>query len=145
MTVQTGISGSPDFLLHFETCPSCVSVSLGKHTRMEGGHGRGPPGETEQSRNAAAGFHQHVEEAETTPEMWCEDNRSPLERTLRKHAAAQVTGTGDGRGQPALSSAPHKGSNLGNTMGCHPGTHVINTRGFHQKMFLLLLFFGVSS
>lgn len=68
------MSGSPDFLLHFETCRSRVSVSFGKCIGIEGGHGKGPQGETGQSRNAAAGFHRHVEGAETSPEMRCEDN-----------------------------------------------------------------------
>jgi len=73
VTVQIGATRSPDFLLHFETCRSCVSVSLAKHAGVDGGQRR-VPGETERSSNPAAAFHQHVEEAETTPETRCGDD-----------------------------------------------------------------------
>lgn len=75
MTVRTGASESPDFLLHSETCHSCFLVSLVKHTGMEGGRApKESPGETEQSRNPAAASHWHVEGVETAPETRCGDN-----------------------------------------------------------------------
>lgn len=67
-------------------------------------------------------FPGHVEGAESTPEMRCEENPAPLERTGRKLRAAQVTG-----------AAPCQGKSLENEMGI-----ARYTRYQLWKIFLLL-------
>lgn len=100
------------------------------------------PGETERSRNTAAVFHQHVEGAETTPEMRCGDNWSPLQRTLRKHATARVTGTSGWQGgELPLSSVPAQGKCSGKPAGLLPRY----THYQHQGFFLRKCFFSSSS
>lgn len=70
----------------------------------------------ERSRNAASASQGHVEGAGATPEMRGEENPAPLERTQRKLAAAQVTGSvlTESRAAP---SAPCQGKSLENGMG----------------------------
>lgn len=111
----------------------CLSVPC--QTPWGGGRAlRESPGEEQECCSCSPA---HVEGAGTAPEMRCEENRAPLERTLRKLATARVTGSvvTERRAAPQLHAKANPWK-----MGWELPRY---THYQHWKIFLLL-FSGVS-